>query len=298
MKCETIEELERFFAIQEQALGKSSAEVATTMTKLGELYFQAGDFVKAESLNKRALEIRVSLSGSFKAEIAESERNIARIRVAQNPTEPESKPSSSIAQSEASPSFKSGDRVPRHNSGEIEYLLNAPESLSGAHKKAVAGDAAREMELEVSLLKEMVGAEHPSVADSLTKLADLYCRAKAYDKMEPVLLEALRVRELSYGPDQLKVSTELKNLAQLYVFQEKFSLAEPLFRRALAIREKHLGSSHKKVLDIQEQLVRILKRTGRPTQGEDLEKQIAILKNPDGITALSPEGAKGARLNL
>jgi tetratricopeptide (TPR) repeat protein len=151
----------------------------------------------------------------------------------------------------------------------------------------------KEMELEVALLKQMVGSDHAAVADSLTKLADLYCRANLYESMEPILIEALRIREAICGPHHLKVASELKNLALLYVALEKYDRAEPLFERAIAIREKELGTAHPKVGDLAHHYGKLLRKTNRAKQADELESHMnEVLRHANEQQAAS--GSKGS----
>src|ERR1700731_2206802 len=80
MKCNTIPDLEKFLAIQEQALGMTTPEVATTLTQLAELYFANGDLEKAESLYQRSYEIRVGLHGFQRQGLEQVEQRLNEIR--------------------------------------------------------------------------------------------------------------------------------------------------------------------------------------------------------------------------
>ena len=88
---------------------------------------------------------------------------------------------------------------------------NGAPPIKATHPNAIMG-AIQEAEIELELLKQMVGNEHPSVADMLTKIADLHCRLRQYEEMEPLLLSALRIRECACGTDHPSLATELKNL--------------------------------------------------------------------------------------
>jgi tetratricopeptide (TPR) repeat protein len=272
MKCDTIEELERFLQIQVQALGKVSPEVAITLSKLANLYATNGNYAKAEILHNRALEIRLSVTGSHQSEIEDSRRSLRRVRELREKVERQK--------------ASGTDSAVRISSAGKEITT----SENGTRQKPSITDTMKEMELEVALLKQMVGADHPAVADSLTKLAELYCKAKMYDQMEPPLVEALRVREVIYGPEHPNICSELKNLAQLYVTQEKYAMAEPLFKRAIAIRENALGASHPKVVDMEAQYAKLLRKTKRIAQAEELEKHIKEMRrsstgNADALPA-------------
>lgn len=261
MKCDTIEELERFLQIQVQALGKVSPEVAITLSKLANLYANNGNYAKAEILHNRALEIRLNATGHRHSEVEDSRRSLKRVRELREKAEAALNKKHGLSDQASGQSGRNGNK-------------EITSSDSATRQKPSTTETIKEMELEVALLKQMVGADHPAVADSLTKLAELYCRAKMYDQMEPILVEALRVREVICGAEHPNVCSELKNLAQLYVVQEKYSLAEPLFQRAIAIRGNALGASHPKVIDMEAQYAKLLRKTKRVAQAEELEKRI------------------------
>ena len=166
----------------------------------------------------------------------------------------------------------SSDSISAFNSNARPSQLS-PRSIKGLN------DSIHELETELELLRQMVGVDHPAVADMLTKLADLYCRLKLYAQMEPVLVEALKIRETSLGAEHPAVSTELKNLARLYFAQERYTQAEPLFKRALTIREKAFGKMHPRVADIEEQYAQLMRKTNRANQAEAMEKHVNEIRS-------------------
>ena len=298
MKCDTIPDLENFLKIQEQALGKESAEVATTASRLADLYLKAGAHDTAEKLYRRALEIRRLLTGVHKDEIQDSEESLARLALLRcqkkrslaasdcdlgvnatavgTGTESAANVKPLADPIQATLSAQTADSPP--NPG-----LQAESAKTAANAKVM--DAIHEAETEVELLRQMAGREHATVADMLTRLADLYCRIKAYAQMEPILAEALRIRENASGADHPIVATELKNLARLYMVQERYALAEPLLKRALAIRERAFGKSHPRVADIEEQFAIVLRKTNRAYQAEALERHVGEIRNAQGSEA-------------
>lgn len=140
-------------------------------------------------------------------------------------------------------------------------------------------DAIKEAEVEVKLIRQMMGKKHPQVADALTKLADLYCRRKWYKEMEPILVEALKIRETSEGVDSIQISTGVKNLARLYYFQKRFDVAEPLFVRAVSLRVRALGRNHPRVADVEEQYAKLLRKVGRDAEAEELEQHVKEVRS-------------------
>jgi tetratricopeptide (TPR) repeat protein len=314
MKCDTIADLERFLKIQEQAMGPSSAEVATTASKLAALYYQAGQFDSSEQFYRRALQIRQNLTGFHRTELHQLEESLARVlkekeyqrrSSSTNPFAPVNTFQSfpkicdpRIGESDKTDANNNGGKNQESQSGSSSYRPIGPrpagytgvsstdtlpslptvENRQKITSPNLMRDTIRETEVELDLLRQMVGHEHPSVADLLTQLADLYCRLRLYSKMEPILIEALRIREACCGADHLSVSTELKNLARLYLAQERFAIAEPLFKRALSIRERVFGRDHMRVADLEEQYASLLRKTNRSEQAEQLERHVSKVR--------------------
>jgi tetratricopeptide (TPR) repeat protein len=266
MKCDTIQELERFLQIQVQAVGKVNPEVAITLSKLANLYAANGNYAKAELLHNRALEIRLGVAGPHQSEVEDSRRSLQRVRELREKADKSIHVSSSLGNIDSSAQASLNSRMGVDKDDKTSEVVQA--------KRPQITDTIKEMELEVALLKQMVGADHPACAESLTRLADLYCRAKMYQNMEPVLVEALRIRESLHGVDHPSVSSDIKNLAQLYAVQGKYSEAEALFKRAIAIRGKALGATHPKVVEMEAQYAKLLRKTRRFAQAEELERQI------------------------
>ncbi|HNB24799.1 MAG TPA: tetratricopeptide repeat protein, partial [Candidatus Melainabacteria bacterium] len=160
--------------------------------------------------------------------------------------------------------------------------------LSGKNDKPkkVTESMIAEAQSEITLLRQMVGSQNVSVADALTKLADLYCRRKMYKEMEPLLIEALQIRENTFGEEHHTVSTELKNLARVYMAQERFSVAEPLIKRAISIRTKAYGRQHRRTIDALELYVSLLKKTNRFEKAEEIQRRI---NDPDDKDAVSTD---------
>ncbi|MGH9550509.1 MAG: tetratricopeptide repeat protein, partial [Terriglobales bacterium] len=301
MKCKTIADLERFLEIQEQALGQKAPEIATTLSKLAELHIKQGTLEKAEQILTRAYEIRESLNGFHRQGIEETEVRLQEVRLmigkrsgthipaaelvsASIPVAvaavaavaaPVATASGTVTECGAARPAAQATAEPPHVEGEPH--VNPPAMRISNAKQITA--AIGELEVELELLQNMVGPTHTSVADMLTKIADLYCRLRMYNKMEPLLVDALKIRETACGPDHPSVSTELKNLGALYCAQERFALAEPLLKRSITIREKAYGRSHPRVADVEEHLAGLLRKTNRLAQAEALEQHVDEIRN-------------------
>jgi serine/threonine protein kinase/tetratricopeptide (TPR) repeat protein len=96
----------------------------------------------------------------------------------------------------------------------------------------------------LAIREEMVGPEHPDVAESLSNLAGPSLYQGMYAQAEPLFERSLAIRMRIQGPTHPDVAVALNNLALLYNQQGKYAQAEPLFHQALAIWEEVQGLAH------------------------------------------------------
>jgi tetratricopeptide (TPR) repeat protein len=96
----------------------------------------------------------------------------------------------------------------------------------------------------VSVTRERLGEEHPSVATSLNNLAVLYYFQGRYAAAEPLYLQALKLRKRLLGEEHPHVASSLNNLALLYSSQGRYTQAEPLYLQALELSKRLLGEEH------------------------------------------------------
>jgi eukaryotic-like serine/threonine-protein kinase len=118
----------------------------------------------------------------------------------------------------------------------------------------------------------------------------IYRQLGLLKQAEPLLEEALAVRERGLGPAHLEVAASLLDLGQLRL-EESRGDAEPLFRRALAIREKILGPDDPQVAAVLQGLGSLLGRLSG--KWKDAE---AILRRALAIYQRHPPGADLARV--
>lgn len=84
----------------------------------------------------------------------------------------------------------------------------------------------------------------PEAAELLDRTG-LYLKEIAqYARAEPLLQQALTIREHTLGIGHPSTATSLDNLAELYHEQAQYTRAEPRYQRAFAIREGVLGPNH------------------------------------------------------
>lgn len=87
-------------------------------------------------------------------------------------------------------------------------------------------------------------------AGRLLHYAGWYLRERGrYEQAEPLLRQALSVREQALGTEHPDTATTLNTLAWLYQNQGKYEQALPLLQHALVIREKTLEPGHPDILN-------------------------------------------------
>ena len=86
--------------------------------------------------------------------------------------------------------------------------------------------------------------DSPEAARLLTH-AGWYLRERAlYAEAEPLLKQALTIRERILGVEHLDTATSRNNLGQIYRLLGEYRQAEPFLKRTLATREQVLGTEH------------------------------------------------------
>ncbi len=96
--------------------------------------------------------------------------------------------------------------------------------------------------------RELLGGDHPLVAESMGQLAGIYRTRMSYEEAEPLLLEALGIAREA-DPPALTVTADLwSRLGELYYDQSRLDEAIAAYERALEIRELELSGQDERAL--------------------------------------------------
>ena len=109
------------------------------------------------------------------------------------------------------------------------------------------GELDRAVALDRSALatrEEILGEDHPDVADSLDNLGNVLHLLRDEDGAAAAQRRALEIRERVFGPWHPMVAASLNNLANIELAADRFAVAEPLLMRALEIGEAELGTDN------------------------------------------------------
>jgi tetratricopeptide (TPR) repeat protein len=124
--------------------------------------------------------------------------------------------------------------------------------------------------------QQIFGPSHPTTAQSLNYLAQLYQAQRKYQQAEPLFRQALEITMLALGPSHPTTASALNNLAQLYREQGQYQQAEPLFRQALEITMLALGPKHPKTAISLKNLADLYQQQGKYTQAIPLYEQVLV----------------------
>jgi CHAT domain-containing protein len=95
----------------------------------------------------------------------------------------------------------------------------------------------------IPLWSKEFGPTHPNIAVLLQNRGEAYAKRNQFDRAEPDLREALKLK-LRLAARDPTIATSKNSLANVLVEQQKYPEAEELLQSALAIRTDTLGPSH------------------------------------------------------
>jgi CHAT domain-containing protein/Tfp pilus assembly protein PilF len=194
---------------------------------------KAGE-VETESLARRALALRESLSAPDDPEIARSLNGLARVHGERGEYR------------EARPLYERAlavrERALGPDSLEVSASLN---NLGILMKNLGEYDASRHLqERALAIRRARLGPDHPDVAVCLHNLAGLLWSLGDYPRARVLAEQAIVIWEKSQGADHPHVAQSLVGLGILAVEEGDPAGARPLLERAVAINEQRLGPRH------------------------------------------------------
>jgi eukaryotic-like serine/threonine-protein kinase len=128
------------------------------------------------------------------------------------------------------------------------------------------------LERSLALRREVYGAEHPAVAESLEALGVLAQVQGDFDRAETLHRQALAMRRKTLGPEDPAVAESLDSLGSDLLLKAQYDAAEPLFREAIAINRR-LGGDNQQVATSLGNLGLLEKQRGHPEEAEKLYRE-------------------------
>ena len=222
--------------VSKELAGQPEVE-AELRNPIGLVYYDLGEYAKAEAMHRKTLSVRKMLLGNEHPDVAATLGNLAwALRSQGKLAEAETLAREALAM--------------RKKLLGNEHLLVAralgtlAEILGRRGKLAEAETMQREA---LVMFRKLRGDEHPAVADSLNNLAGELAGQRKLDEAETIYREALAMRKKLLGNKHPLVAGTLHNLAVVLMDQGKLAEAETMLREALAMQKKLLGNEHRDV---------------------------------------------------
>jgi CHAT domain-containing protein/tetratricopeptide (TPR) repeat protein len=271
-------------AIDFSALSAQQGEDFSTLNQQVVKLYQAGKYLQATEIAKRALALAERQFSPDDLKVAASVAWLASLYRLQGrfaEAEPLSKRGLAIHEKALGPDHP-----------EVANDLNNLSLLYLAQNRFAQAEPLMKRALAIDV--KALGPEHLGVGTDLSNLAGLYQEQGRYADAEPLFKRALAIAEKTLGPDDPSVGTRLNNLAQLYRDQGRYAEAGPLFERAIVITEKTLGPEHSTVGTVVNNLAGVYQDQGRYVEAETLFKRaLAIAEKTLGAN----DPSVGTRLN-
>lgn len=209
-----------------QLLGSHHPSVATSLSDLGQLRQNQGDYPAAESLQRAALDMQMPLLGPNHPDVANTQYHLGVAMSWQGTNLEEAE--SLLRQALATQTEYYGS-----NHATVAYTLN---SLGNLLTDQERHDEAADVHAQtLAIRRALLEPTHPSIAISLNNLAFTRRNQARYSEAEPLYREALEILRAQLGEAHLYVAVGLNNLADVLAKQEKHAEAVPFFSDALPI---------------------------------------------------------------
>eukprot|EP01117_Protostelium_nocturnum_P009974 TRINITY_DN3553_c0_g2_i2.p1 TRINITY_DN3553_c0_g2~~TRINITY_DN3553_c0_g2_i2.p1 ORF type:complete len:1352 (+),score=427.65 TRINITY_DN3553_c0_g2_i2:374-4429(+) len=122
---------------------------------------------------------------------------------------------------------------------------------------------------------ELLGRNHPQIANTRTHLARLYMASgiEFFESAEDQLLQVLEIKLKHFGEFNLEVALAYEQLAQLCREHSRYEMAERFLEKSLEIKGKILRDGHPSTAKTYDQLAQVYRKEGQYDRAEFLFKQ-------------------------
>lgn len=284
---------------QAQARG-NAADIALYTQNLAVCYDDLGNYLKADSLYNKALNIARKSMGKNHPKFRYYEKNYASMLMdVGNWSAADSIFSSQLDYWEQHP-YRNLEYIAYANffeqTGQYErgfsYAQRAEDALDETMQRSLSmshilsaqahclhgmghiDKALKRIDAILDLLRELVGDKHPAYASHLSHAGKLLIQLQRHEEAEDYLQEALAIREGIYGVKSRELAWTLTPLAELYASQNRLEEAQTAIAQSLAIQENY-GDEHKAAyFEALLQYARIAYQQGQVALGDTLAARV------------------------
>lgn len=244
-----------------------ASKLAYSISTIGGLYLQGGNYPKSIQIQERARSILENLPAPNKEIQADVYNELGKGYFFSNDlVKAESYMAKALAVRE------------QYTATDEPNIAAALSNLAMVYR--ARGDLNRAEPLllrAVSINERIYGAEHEYVGTTLSTLGLLYISKEDFRAAEPLFKRALAMFEKVLPPDHPNIPFVLNNLATIYQNLKEPEKALPFFERALAINQKIFGPDHPTVAALLNNLALIHSALGNNSEVIPLfEQALAI----------------------
>ena len=219
------DEAEKYFrlAIENGGFEAEDVRLAYSFLVLGKCFIQRGDYIGAEPLYRRALEIYEKVHGPDHKDVAFSLAGLAKCNMHCG------------KYTEAQLLYTRVISIYEKLYGpDVEDVANMVENLAQCYVyQRDYTRAAPLFERSIEIFKKVHGPNHEYVAANMFALARCYDEKNEDKKAEPLFRRALEIYEESKKPNPEQIAHLRYNLGRCYHGQRDFAQAEIWYRRAI-----------------------------------------------------------------
>lgn len=190
--------------IKRKKYKQNVASIAIVVTNLGEVYRRKKDWAKAEELHKQALSDKENELGPEHPTVVASLNNLALV-FRETKRYAEAQPLLERAVAIASKGENGGKNADHatalHNLGDLAAAQSKHKEARVFFEKALA------------MRREVLGAQHPLVAETLNSLANSLLNNDETEGALPLYDEAIEIRKMEFGASDSRTITIMQNKA-------------------------------------------------------------------------------------
>jgi serine/threonine protein kinase/tetratricopeptide (TPR) repeat protein len=212
---------------------------AQLMHLMGTVYDKLGLYPRAESLLRRAVDIRLRVLGPQNPDSLRSKDQLSWVLLQQG------------RYAEAEKLVRETVESQRRLLGpEKQATLNSRTTLASVY--SVEGRFAESEKLNretLTIERRVLGPEHPDTLATMENLATVLDKEGHHDEAETTYRETLEIERRLKGPEHPDTVDSMNNLAATLAEEGRYAESEKLFRETLEIRRRVLGPEHPKTAE-------------------------------------------------
>ncbi len=213
---------------------EESEDTAALYNKLGVVYSGQGQYAKAETCYKKALNIRRKVLGEEHPDTASSYNNLGNVYDDQG------------QYAEAEQCHRKALGIRRKALGEEHPdTANSYNNLGVVYRsQGKYNQAEKCYRKALDIFLKVLGENHPDTTANYDNLGNVYHDQGEYAQAEEYYLKALSIRLKVLGKEHPDTARSYNNLGVVYSKQKKYAQAEACDRKSLNIRRKALRENH------------------------------------------------------